>query len=137
MLAPTIHGNISTILIPALIVADIPLYIETIMAEHTVIMIMAMAGIKEIFRIAIMTNTTPRPLGTRTTQAPAINMTTEVIMIGVAVTLTSTWKTKTIINMTIMMATITAVKITINALTINKPKLLFGVIQTLDGYTGN
>lgn len=137
MLAPIIHGNIPTILIPALIVADIPLYIETIMVEHTVIMIMTMAGIKETFRTIIMTDTMPRPIGTIITQAPAINMATEAIITGMAITLTTEWKTKTIISMTIMMATITAVKTVINALTINKPKLLFGVIQTLDGYTGN
>jgi hypothetical protein len=114
MLAPIIQGIIPTI--PSLMVADIPLYIETIMAEHTVIMIMAMAGIKEIFRIAITTNTIPRPVGTMITQAPTINMAIEVIIIGVVIILTTAWKMKTIINMAIMMATITAVKTIINTI---------------------
>ena len=107
------------------------------MAGHTVIMIMTMAGIKEIFRIAITTNTMPRPIGTVITQDPAINMAIEMIIIGVDMTLTTEWKTKTIINIAIMMAAIATLKTIINALTINKPKLLFGFIQTLDGYTGN
>jgi hypothetical protein len=50
------------------------------------------------------------------TQDLNINMATEVIIIGVVITLTTAWKMKTIINMAIMMATITAVKTIINTI---------------------
>ncbi|MFA6163748.1 MAG: hypothetical protein WC685_10010 [Methylobacter sp.] len=45
------------------------------MAGHPVIMIIAMAGIEEIFRTTIMTNTMLLPVGTTITQDRDINTT--------------------------------------------------------------
>jgi len=67
MRALIIPSNIPTILIPGLMVADIPLCTETIMAEHPVIMIMAMVGIEEIFLTTITINTMPLAIGTTIT----------------------------------------------------------------------
>ncbi|MFZ2312435.1 MAG: hypothetical protein WAV82_07430 [Methylobacter sp.] len=75
MRALIIPSNIPTILIPGLMVADIPLCKETIMAEHPVIMIEAMIGIEKIFRTHITTNTMSLPVGTTITQDRDINTT--------------------------------------------------------------